>query len=960
MAGATILLRQYLTDGWYPTGSPVPGNAMSAPSAALLKAMAINSAEPDVGGYTVPDNNIGWGRIDDESVCYFAGDARRLALVDNGAGLLTGEYIEYQVYVASSSIPLKAALVWTDYPGTPSAAVELVNDLNLTATDGVSTYRGNVYSGGQSITGGSADFRNVEECVRRNSPTVGLWTFRIEAANVPIGPQPFALVITGALGGDSALLTLDQATYGGGDSVGIRVIDTNAGSSISVSLTSPTEPAGETVLLNGAGGVYEGSFPLSLNYPTGGDGQLSVSDGDQIVVEYQDASPSGTLTAQALVNISGPAISDVHATSINETDLTLSWNTTAPSDSKVYYGTTPSLGEEATNASLVTGHSVGLTGLTPSTLYYYDVESYDSQGNGVRDDNGGLHYTASTDQNRDVLLVIGDATFTELDRYENALGHSGWTYSVWQGAQAATPYVGNLVSGMASYKAVLWQTGYEQYPMFTDAARDSISKLDLLGSRLAVYSHDVAWDFCDPTSPDYSLARKNWFEAELKAVWQFDPTTFSQARGYLGDPISGLYSGGISYTPTRDGAAGDEVDGIASGGSFANVWRDNYSPSDDIAIRWTSSGNVGDPMLAVWGGTPRKVSSNFFEWSRLNAAVEDDATRADVLDKTIIWLVGHDHPEASLTGPNGGETYTGAAVTVSWTEIVDSGYSVSSRKIYYSDNGGDRWNLITAAAGPSPYSWDISAIPNGAQYRIKIILADNASPALSAADISDGNFVIDRPGGDTRGPVVLAGSIATDPSPILVPDPAVLTATISDVYTGNSDIAAAEWSEGAVPAPAGGGTAMTGAFSSPTVAVSANLDSNALPTGTVTLWVRGQDSAGQWGNATSLDVLVNSSAGLAADGRPLRFALYGSTPNPAQGETAVRFALPRTTAVTLEVFDIGGRRVRTLADGTMEPGGRSISWDGRDGGGKELGSGIYFYRLAAGGDVAVKKLTLIR
>ena len=88
--------------------------------------------------------------------------------------------------MADNAIPLKATLVWTDYPGTPAAAVELVNDLNLTATDGVSTYKGNVYSGGQSTTGGTADARNVEECVRRNTPTVGLWTFRVQAAERPV------------------------------------------------------------------------------------------------------------------------------------------------------------------------------------------------------------------------------------------------------------------------------------------------------------------------------------------------------------------------------------------------------------------------------------------------------------------------------------------------------------------------------------------------------------------------------------------------------------------------------------------------------------------------------------------------------------------------------------------------------------------------------------------------------
>jgi hypothetical protein len=960
MAGATVLLRQYLVDGWYPTGAAVPANSIPSPSAALLKAMAINSADPDISGYTVPDNNVGWGRINDDNVCYLAGDQRRLALVDNAAGLLTGEYVEYQVYVADNTIPLKVGLVWTDYPGTPIAAVELVNDLNLTATDGTSTYNGNVYSAGQSATGGTADSRNVEECVRRNAPTVGLWTFRVQAQNVPVGPQRFALVVTGGLASDDGIVTLDKVTYGAPASPGLRVVDTNAGPSVSVTLTSTTEPSGESVVLNGSDGVYAGAFSLSLAYPLSGDGALSVSDGDQIMLTYQDTDPAITLTATASVNISGPAISDVHATALGDTDATLSWTTSAASDSRVYYGSTPALGSQASVSTLVTAHAVVLTDLSANTLYYYDVESLDSQGNGVRDDNGGVHYTFSTDNSRDILLVIGDGSFTKKTYYQNAFARSGWTYSIWEGAQASTPYVGDLGTGMASYKAIVWQTGLEQYPMFTDAARDSIARLDLLGSRLAVFSQDVAWDFSDPTSPDYTAARKAWFESELKATWQNDPTTFSLVKGYAGDPISAAYTAGVSYTPVRDGGAGDEVNGIATGGSFANVWKDNNTVADDIAIRWTSSANVGDPGAAVWGGTPRKVSSNFYEWAQLNATTTDDVTRSDILDKTLIWLVGHDHPSVTVTAPNGGEMFAGNTASITWTEGTDTGYTVASRGIYYSDNGGDSWTVITSAAGPSPYSWDLSAIPNGIQYRVRVLLADDGAPALSASDGSDAGFTINRPGGDTRGPVILAGSVMVSPNPVLVPNQAVLSAAISDVYTGNSDIEAAEWSNGTSPAVAGSGSAMNGPFTTPLVTATATLDSNALNPGTETLWVRGRDAEGNWGNAVSLVIQVNAPLS-AVDGQvPRRFALYQSSPNPFGPQTAIRFDVPHSDRVLLEIFDVNGRRLRTLVDGVLSQGPKALAWDGTDDGGRPVGSGVYFYRMHAGQFRATRKMTLLR
>ncbi len=961
MAGATVLIRQYLTDGWYPTGAAVGANAIPTPSASLMKAMAINSADANVTGFTVPDNNIGWGRIDIDNVLYFSGDARRLAVVDSEEGLLTGEFVEYQVYVAANSAPLKAALVWTDYAGTPSASVQLVNNLDLIATDGVTTYKGNVYSGGQSTTGGTADSRNVEECVQRNTPTVGLWTFRIEGVNVPIGPQPFALVVSGALASDQGLLTLDRPSYGVGDVVTVRVIDTNAVGSVEVTLSSDTEAGGETLTIAGANGVFETTVPLTLTPAVNGDGDLTVSDGDVIIASYDDLSPVLTLEAQANVNISGPAISDVNAVGISDSDVTLSWNSSSPANSKVYYGATPALGSESTlDAALVFAHSVALGELAPNTTYYYDVESYDNQGNGVRDDNGGLHYTFSTDTNRDVLVVIGDSTFDRTQSYVDALERTGWSYAVWQGAQSSAPFVGNLATGMASYKAVVFQSGLEQYPMFTDAARDSIAKLHSLGSRTAVWSHDVAWDFCDPTSPDFSTPRCDWIKAQFKVTFQTDPTTFSSVRGIAADPISGAYTAGIPYTPHRDGAACDEIDGIATGGSFNNVWRDNDVSVDDIAVRWQSAGNIGSVGQSVWGGTPRRVSTNLYEWSGLNVGTTDDLTRADVLDKTLIWLIGHDHPEVTLSAPNGGENITGSSVNIAWTESVAGGFAVGSRQIYYSINGGDQWTLISGAAGPSPFVWNVTALPNGAQYRVRIVVNDNGAPALSASDASAANFTINRVGGDTRGPVVLAGSIASNPNPIYSGDAAVLSAQVSDIYTGNSNVAAAEYSVGAGPAPAGSGTAMSSGFGAPLVTVTAALDTGALPAGPITLWVRGRDAANQWGNANSFAVLVNSASGIDDSAAPLAFALHSPSPNPFNPRVSLRFDLPRAAAVALQIHDLSGRRVRTLVEGRAEPGAHILTWDGRDDSGRELGSGVYFCHMEAGAFRATRKLTLLK
>lgn len=100
----------------------------------------------------------------------------------------------------SSSGPFRITLVWTDYPGEPGAAKALVNDLDLEviSPDG-SHYYGNsdLYSSGQCLRDGKWDAcNNVEGLVIPVSHN-GNYTILVHGANVPMGPQPFALVASG-------------------------------------------------------------------------------------------------------------------------------------------------------------------------------------------------------------------------------------------------------------------------------------------------------------------------------------------------------------------------------------------------------------------------------------------------------------------------------------------------------------------------------------------------------------------------------------------------------------------------------------------------------------------------------------------------------------------------------------------------------------------------------------------
>jgi len=88
---------------------------------------------------------------------------------------------------------------------------------------------------------------------------------------------------------------------------------------------------------------------------------------------------------------------------------------------------------------------------------------------------------------------------------------------------------------------------------------------------------------------------------------------------------------------------------------------------------------------------------------------------------------------------------------------------------------------------------------------------------------------------------------------------------------------------------------------------------------------------------------------------PLQLALYPARPNPFTSRTALHFDLPVGGRVRLEIFDVAGRRVRTLVDGTLGPGFHVSEWDGRgDGGG--LRAGVYFARLEAPSGILRRKL----
>jgi hypothetical protein len=127
-------------------------------------------------------------------------------------------------------------------------------------------------------------------------------------------------------------------------------------------------------------------------------------------------------------------------------------------------------------------------------------------------------------------------------------------------------------------------------------------------------------------------------------------------------------------------------------------------------------------------------------------------------------------------------------------------------------------------------------------------------------------------------------------------------------------------------------------------------------TGAVKLYLAGHQ--GSTSGANTDIVLTAAEQATAIDdnvSRPDKFTLLDNYPNPFNPLTKIRFAVPQTGNVTLEIYDVLGKKVATLLDGYIEAGKHSFSWDAT-----VQPSGIYFCRLTTGGKTLTHGITLLK
>jgi hypothetical protein len=288
VAGGAALVYQYFLN-----------SGLSAPSPAMVKAFLMNSATHMTGvgaNDTLPSNSQGMGRMN----LGRAFDGAQRLLVDQTQVLgATGQTYQVTGSVASTSQPFRVSLAWSDAPG-PTTGAPWVNNLDLEVTINGTTYRGNVFSGANSVSGGTADGKNNVESVFLPAGTSGSFTVTVKGTNIAgdgvpgnadTTDQDFALIIYNANSGPPASPSIGvspsslsfTATAGGGNPANQTVSITNTGggtlnwaatdnaSWLTISPASGTAPSTLTASISISGlaaGDYNGTITISATGAT--------------------------------------------------------------------------------------------------------------------------------------------------------------------------------------------------------------------------------------------------------------------------------------------------------------------------------------------------------------------------------------------------------------------------------------------------------------------------------------------------------------------------------------------------------------------------------------------------------------------------------------------------------------------------------------------------------------------
>ncbi|KPL91356.1 carboxypeptidase regulatory-like domain-containing protein [Herpetosiphon geysericola] len=285
-----------------------------APSPAMLKAYMLASTRylngANTGG-SLPSNTQGWGDVNLTPAL----DSTQRILVDQTRTFgATGEEFTQVGQIAESTKPVRITLAWTDAAGSTTGN-SYVNDLDLEVTAGGQTYKGNVFNGALSTTGGTADNKNNVEGVYLPAGTTGTIQVKVIARNIAgdaipgnadTTDQDFALYVYNGSVGPTGTLT-GRVAQSNNNPVAGATVRTSAGASALTNASgnySMVVPVGTYAVTASLQGAFQAvpSVTITQNVTTTQNFTLSYGS---ISGTVRDAFTPSNAVAGATVSVPG-------------------------------------------------------------------------------------------------------------------------------------------------------------------------------------------------------------------------------------------------------------------------------------------------------------------------------------------------------------------------------------------------------------------------------------------------------------------------------------------------------------------------------------------------------------------------------------------------------------------------------------------------------------------------------
>ncbi|HRX51543.1 MAG TPA: C25 family cysteine peptidase [Candidatus Krumholzibacteria bacterium] len=546
----------------------------------------------------------------------------------------------------------------------------------------------------------------------------------------------------------------------------------------------------------------------------------------------------------------------------------------------------------------------------------------------VIDDSGALLEAPAKLDGKDGHVIEPGYTATR-DRstsvFQNVLTGLGYAVTV-ETAGATDP------GTWGNYDMIVTSSGASTSPLGATALRSALAAYAASGGKVLTEGGEVAYSHNDDAA----------YAADVLHIsaWNGDSsgslTVADAGHALVTNPVSIAGPISVSYS-----GYGDQDRVTAAAGAV-------------MVCNWSSyAGNASvvayDPNPAPLGG-----QTVFFTF---NLAAADAAAQADLIQNAAAYLLNPETGDASVSGtvtlagimdasgvlvealPGGGSVVTGSDGAYAFSGLFAGAYTIRASKATWSTE----LQTVTLSAGQSLTGVDLTLTPVSE-------LTECSTPALAipdnnAAGVSDVIAVGLAPGVTITDLSVFVDITHTYQGDLIVnlTSPTGTTVRLHN-RTGSSadniygwypgDLTPAEALDALVGQEAGGDWTLT-------VSDNAGVD-----TGTLNEWcvmVAFSDP--------SVGVEDVTRAGLA---------LGANYPNPFNPATTIRFTTPREGPVSLKVFDLSGRLVRTLVDESLSAAVHEVTWRGQDDAGRRVASGSYYYRLSAGGETLVRKMTLLK